>query len=77
MAETSKAGKQFGLRRWYRRIKHNKSIKKLYCPLDMEKKEIHVVTILPFDDDSAPIECEHETVSLLDEPEFDAPSYVW
>src|SRR4051812_1877495 len=47
-----------------------------YKPLDSSRKEIRLLTLLPLS--AGPeIQCSTETVSLLDNPEYKALSYVW
>lgn len=44
----------------------------------MAEAKIHVLDLLPHNgDEDAPIKCETRTVALVDEPEYEALSYVW
>ena len=52
----------------------------LYRPLDPSKSEIRLLEILGGDDldhDGGPVRCRLSTVSLDDDPDFCALSYVW
>jgi hypothetical protein len=48
-----------------------------YSVLDPERHEIRVVILNPAKESSAPVTCELETVSLDDNFEYEALSYVW
>jgi hypothetical protein len=52
------------------------SIAEIYQPLNSEKSEIRLIEITS-DTNSTNIECRLSTVSLADNPEFSALSYVW
>ncbi|KAF8858347.1 HET-domain-containing protein [Acephala macrosclerotiorum] len=49
----------------------------LYTPLDPTRREIRLLRILPPTDEAGTIHCQLETVSLDDEPEYNALSYEW
>lgn len=49
----------------------------LYRSLDQSQRQIRLVTILPSEDDEGQVACQLETVSLDDDPEYAALSYVW
>ncbi|OJJ73336.1 hypothetical protein ASPBRDRAFT_28586 [Aspergillus brasiliensis CBS 101740] len=48
-----------------------------YLPLDTERNEIRLLTILPSTRTASTIRCSLKTVSLDDNPSFEAISYVW
>jgi hypothetical protein len=48
-----------------------------YHPLDAEHQEIRLLTLQPAGAWDEPIRCTTSVVSLLDEPQYDALSYVW
>lgn len=49
----------------------------VYQPLHTARKEIRLVTILPLTDPDSTIFCSIETVSLHDNPDYEALSYCW
>ncbi|OBT61694.1 hypothetical protein VE03_09406 [Pseudogymnoascus sp. 23342-1-I1] len=48
-----------------------------YSPLDESRNEIRLVVILPSNDDDETISCKIQNVSLNEQPEYAALSYVW
>ncbi|KAH8892841.1 HET-domain-containing protein [Thozetella sp. PMI_491] len=54
----------------------NSDRSRIYQSLDPDRLEIRILSILPGDHDS-PIACSLRTASLLDDPPFEALSYVW
>lgn len=48
-----------------------------YAPLDSATKEIRLLTILPALSEEAPLQTSLRTVSLRDDPKFEALSYTW
>ncbi|KAG4435580.1 hypothetical protein IFR05_008926 [Cadophora sp. M221] len=49
----------------------------MYSPLSADRKEIRVLSIHPATEASDSISCSLTTVSLLEDPVYDALSYVW
>jgi hypothetical protein len=49
----------------------------MYTTVSAEKREIRLLRILPAQDESSPVACECSSISLLDNPVYDALSYVW
>jgi len=49
----------------------------LYAPLNDEKAEVRIVDVLPDDEPTSQIRCEMNTISLEQDPNFHALSYVW
>lgn len=49
----------------------------LYSSLDYSRTEIRVIEAVSYEDDDSPVQCQLQVVSLLDNPEYAALSYVW
>jgi hypothetical protein len=49
----------------------------MYTALSAERSEIRLLRVLPAQDESSQVACEYSSISLLDNPVYNALSYVW
>ena len=49
----------------------------MYTALSAEKREIRLLRVLPAQDESSQVACEYSSISLLENPIYNALSYVW
>jgi Heterokaryon incompatibility protein (HET) len=49
----------------------------MYTALSAERSDIRLLRVLPAQDESSQVACEYSSISLLDNPVYNALSYLW